>query len=301
MSETERTDTPASQVAAARYTTVSVRLLDHALFVTLNRPRVRNAMSLAMVDELIGIFTALKGDRSIRAVVMRGAEGHFCAGGDIKDMAMARQAEAVDGVDPIARVNRRFGDLLVAAQGLDQVLVVALEGSVLGGGFGLACVSDVAIATADARFGLPEVTLGLPPAQIALFVGRRIGLAQTRRLALTGARFNGTEAGRLGLVHYVEADENDLEWRLKVVLAEIRRCAPEALAVTRAMLNDLAAGSDVRPLDRRLDEAADAFAQAVRGDEGMAGTLAFISKQRPPWNPPTEEQPEAEPSEGEPT
>lgn len=268
---------------------IRVERAGHALRITLDRPKACNAMSLEMVDALIDTFEGLRGDRGVRAVVIRGAGGHFCAGGDIKDMAAARQAAgaaeagAGAGADPIAAVNRRFGDLLVAAQGLDQVLIAALEGVVLGGGFGLACVADVAVATASARFAMPEVTLGLPPAQIALFVARRIGISQTRRLALTAARLDGDEAHRIGLVHEVVADADALSARVEALLQDLRRCAPGALAVTRRMLHDLAAGADARPLDRRLDEAAAAFSAAVRGPEGLAGTLAFVQKQSPPW------------------
>ncbi|MCZ4149781.1 enoyl-CoA hydratase, partial [Escherichia coli] len=101
--------------------------------------------------------------------------------------------------------------LLEEAQAAPQLLVALVEGAVLGGGFGLACVSDVAIAAADAQFGLPETSLGILPAQIAPFVVRRIGLTQARRLALTAARFDGREALRLGLVHFCEADADALE------------------------------------------------------------------------------------------
>jgi isohexenylglutaconyl-CoA hydratase len=74
------------------------------------------------------------------------------------------------------------------------VVIVVLQGAVLGGGFGLACVSDIAMADHQAQFGLPETSLGLLPAQIAPFVVKRIGLTQARRLALTAARFDGTGA-----------------------------------------------------------------------------------------------------------
>ncbi|WP_313466303.1 enoyl-CoA hydratase/isomerase family protein, partial [Pseudomonas nitroreducens] len=110
------------------------------LHVTLNRPDSRNAMSLAMVSELRAVLAAVRDDRAVRAIVLRGAGGHFCAGGDIKDMASARAT----GPDAYAALNRAFGGLLEEAQAQPQVLVAALEGAVLGGGFGLACVSDIA-------------------------------------------------------------------------------------------------------------------------------------------------------------
>jgi isohexenylglutaconyl-CoA hydratase len=245
------------------------------LHVTLNRPDSRNAMSLAMVGELRAVLAAVHGDLSVRAIVLRGAGGHFCAGGDIKDMASARAS----GADAYRALNRAFGSLLEQAQHAPQVLIAVLQGAVLGGGFGLACVSDIAIAEQNARFGLPETSLGILPAQIAPFVVGRIGLTQARRLALTAARFDGREAERLGLVHFSEPDEAAIEARLQQVLSQVRQCAPQANAATKALLL-ATANQALGPL---LDGAAEQFAAAVTGAEGVEGTLAFMQKRAPKW------------------
>jgi isohexenylglutaconyl-CoA hydratase len=255
--------------------TLQLRLEDGVLHVSLNRPECRNAMSLKMVEELRRLLLALGEDGAVRALVLRGSGGHFCAGGDIKDMATARAA----GVEAFRALNRAFGSLLQEAQALPQVLIVVLEGAVLGGGLGLACVSDIAIARQDAQFGLPETTLGVLPAQIAPFVAARIGLTQARRLALTGARFDGSEAARLDLVHFSEAGDEALERRLAETLAQVRRCAPQANAQTKALL----LACQAQPLDALLDNAAEQFAAAVTGSEGTEGTLAFMQKRAPNW------------------
>ena len=245
------------------------------LHVTLNRPDSRNAMSLAMVGELRAVLESVRHDANVRAIVLRGAGGHFCAGGDIKDMAGARAA----GAEAYRTLNRAFGSLLEEAQHAPQVLIAVLEGAVLGGGFGLACVSDIALCQQDAKFGLPETTLGILPAQIAPFVVKRIGLTQTRRLALTAARFNGSEAERLGLVHFSEVDSEHLDVRLQQVLSQVRQCAPQANAQTKALL--LAAEHEA--LGPLLDRAAEQFAAAVTGAEGIEGTMAFMQKRPPKW------------------
>lgn len=255
--------------------TLLLNLEASVLHVTLNRPDSRNAMSLAMVGELRTVLAAVHGDLSVRAIVLRGAGGHFCAGGDIKDMAGARAT----GADAYRALNRAFGSLLEEAQHTPQVLIAVLQGAVLGGGFGLACVSDIAIAQQDARFGLPETTLGILPAQIAPFVVGRIGLTQTRRLALTAARFDGSEAERLGLVHFSEPDDAALEVRLQQVLGQIRQCAPQANAATKALL----LATEGQALGPLLDSAAEQFAAAVTGAEGVEGTLAFMQKRAPKW------------------
>lgn len=249
------------------------------LHVTLNRPQARNAMSLAMVGELEAVFDAVAGDDSVRAVVIRGSEGHFCAGGDIKDMAGARAAAKESAGDPFYELNRAFGRMLVQAENLPQPIVAVTEGAVLGGGFGLCCISDIALSHVGAQFGLPETTLGLPPAQIAPFVVRRVGLTQARRLALTGARFDGSEACRLGIVHEVADSADELDALLEQTLAQIRRCAPGASAVTKRLVLEVGR----TPLDELLDGAAKSFSAAVQGPEGAEGTLAFIGKRKPAW------------------
>jgi len=259
--------------------TVTTLLLDHAdgvLTITLNRPEVRNAMSLAMVEELRAVLRTSAADASIRALVLRGAGEHFCAGGDIKDMAGARARAQTEGENAYRQLNRAFGALLEEAQNAPQVVIAVLEGAVLGGGFGLACVSDIAIAHPSAKFGLPETSLGIIPAQIAPFVVKRIGLTHTRRLALTAARFDGEEALRLGLVHVCDAD---VEQRLAQVLDQVRQCAPGANAATKALL----LATEREPLNSLLDDAAGLFAAAVVGEEGVEGTMAFMQKRKPGW------------------
>ncbi len=261
--------------------TLLVRQEDHALHVTLNRPKVRNAMSLKMVHEFMALFERIADSRDIRALVLRGSDGHFCAGGDIKDMANARMAAAkpADDEDPFYTLNRQFGRMITAANQLPQVVIAVTEGAVLGGGFGLCCISDVALSASSAQFGLPETGLGIPPAQIAPFVVRRIGLTQTRRLALLGARFDGNEAQRLGIVHEVHADTAQLEAALQHVLQQVKRCAPHANRYTKQLI----LGVGDRPLDTLLDDAAHAFSAAVQSEEGQEGTLAFMQKRQPSW------------------
>ena len=264
----------------------STLLLRHeggVLHVTLQRPDVRNAMSLQMVSELEEVLDAVLDRRDVRVLMLRGAGGHFCAGGDIKDMAKARMATPRPGEpDPVAAVNREFGRVITKVDRAPQAVVAVLEGAVLGGGFGLACVADVAIGHAEASFGLPETSLGLPPAQIAPFLVRRLGLSQARRLAVTGARLTGVQAHALGLVHELAHDEAELATVIERVLREILRCAPGAVAATKHLMLQVGAVDH----ERLLDEGAERFAAATRGPEGIEGTTAFMGKRKPKWAEP---------------
>ncbi|HBP2210465.1 TPA: enoyl-CoA hydratase/isomerase family protein, partial [Pseudomonas aeruginosa] len=105
--------------------TLLLEPIEGVLRITLNRPQSRNAMSLAMVGELRAVLAAVRDDRSVRALVLHGAGGHFCAGGDIKDMAGARAA----GAEAYRTLNRAFGSLLEEAQAAPQLLVALVEGA----------------------------------------------------------------------------------------------------------------------------------------------------------------------------
>lgn len=262
--------------------TLLIERFDSVAHVTLNRPDCRNAMSLFMLSELNALFDSIQDDLSMRAVVIRGCNGHFCAGGDIKDMATARTRAASANANPAQsfyELNRAFGKLILRANTLPQVLITVLEGAVLGGGFGLACVSDVGIAARTAQFGLPETGLGVIPAQIAPFVVQRVGLTQARRLALLGERFDGTEAVRLGVAHLLAETPGDIEKLLNDVLGKVKRCAPRANRVTKALIHQVGHTE----LDSLLDQAAQQFADVVLGEEGTEGTLAFVQKRLPTW------------------
>ncbi|MBK5645854.1 enoyl-CoA hydratase/isomerase family protein [Acinetobacter proteolyticus] len=250
------------------------------LTLWLNRPESRNAMSLKMVTAIQQVFSQIADDVSIRAVILRGRGGHFCAGGDIKDMAGLRVEAANTGsLQPYVDFNRRFGTMLEQVDQAPQTVVAVLEGAVLGGGFGLACVSDIAISRDTAQFGLPETGLGILPAQITPFVVKRIGLTQARRLALLGLRFDGKTAVDLGVVHQVAQDDVELEQQLMDTIQQIKRAAPLASRATKALLHRTLN----EPLEQLLDDAAQQFAQAVGGAEGQEGTMAFIQKRNPSW------------------
>ena len=249
------------------------------LFLTLDDAPTRNALSPEMVGELGAAIAAAAADATLRAVVLRGAGGFFCAGGSMGSFQQSQQrAAAPEEPDPIAANNRRFGDFMIALARLPKVLVVVVEGAAMGGGLGLACVADVVLARADAKFALTETTLGLVPAQIAPFVVARIGQARARRLALTGERIDAAEAQRIGLADFVADGDIALEARLVAILQGIARCAPGANAATKALLGRCAE-ADVGPI---LDAAAQAFARQMRG-EGAEGVAAFRDKRDAAW------------------
>lgn len=262
---------------------MSTLLLHHeagVLHITLNRPEVRNAMSMAMVHELRNALGAAESDGTTRVVVLRGAGAHFCAGADLADMAAARRQSLDTGTDAIAAANAAFGELCVAFGDTGLATVAVLEGTVMGGGFGLACVVDVAIAATSTVFRLPETSLGVVPAGIGPFLVERLGYSEAKRLAVTGARLDAQAALDLRLVHQVHATSS-LPNALAQVLHQILQCAPGAIAQTKALL---AKARWVRA-GTLVQEAAAVFSRAAQGPEGIEGTSAFLAKRKPNWAP----------------
>lgn len=275
--------------------------LDHGVCtLTLNRPEVRNAMSMAMVQALLTALSQAEANPAVRVLVLRGAGGHFCAGGDIGDMAQARmqlaqqqaqqlaqqqtQASANEAVaerNPIETVNAAFGHLCLAYARTHLPIITVLEGTVMGGGFGLACVSDVSLARDNVSFRLPETSLGIVPAQIAPFLLERLGYAEAKRLAVTGAKVDAAEALTIRLVHEVHADEASLDAALQRTLARILACGPQAIAATK----DLLARARHTAPEHLIDDAAALFARTVLSGEGQEGTQAFMQKRQPAWVP----------------
>jgi len=254
------------------------------LDVVLNRPERRNAINAKMSAEFTDLVERLGNSDDIRLVVLRGAGGHFCAGGDIKERRALSVETPDESSDRVQAQNEKAGRAFLAFQNLPQTTITAVEGSAFGGGLGYACLSDITIVTRSARMGMPEVTLGVVPAQIAPFVVSRIGISRARQLALTATRFGGQEAYDYGIAHYL-CDDDKLDEQIKEVANKVMACAPMASAATKALL--LGVGSMNQ--EDMAHHAAKVFVSQSRGPEGREGQTAFIEKRTPSWSVLTDE------------
>ena len=266
-------------VEPADFKTLALRRQGPVLHVTLHRPEVRNAMSLAMVRELRLVLAEAELGTDTRVIVLRGAGGHFCAGADLADMAGAR-LRLQDDPNALVETNAAFGELCVAYAKTGLATVAVVEGTCMGGGFGLACVADVTLASDTVAFRLPETGLGIVPAQIAPFLVERLGYAEAKRLAVTGGKLGAQQALALRLVHGVHAGAA-LEAALAQVLADILKCAPGAIAATKALI----AKARFHAPASLVQEAAEVFSHAALGPEGVEGTTAFLHKRKASWVP----------------
>lgn len=244
---------------------------------TLNDPATRNALSDTIVDGLLSACARAAKDSALRIVVLTGAGGAFCAGGSLGGFASLIGQPLQDGqTDPLLAMNRSFGDLLHALSTLPQLLVCRVDGAAMGGGFGLVCCADHVVATARSVLGTPEVTLGLPPAQIAPFVWQRLGESAARQCLLQGLSYSAAQALQVGLVHEVIEEGSDAAWQ--ATLQRLLRAAPGAVASTKQLLRSLRG-----PVPDLRDAAAQAFASGLRSAEAAQGLAAFARKQPAPW------------------
>src|ERR671937_518808 len=166
------------------YQHVQVEQRGPALWVTLNRPAVRNAFNPAMIAELTALFTGVEGDGETRVVVLAGAGAGFCAGADLTWM---REVAAYTHDENVADALRLVA-MLEAVDGCAVPVVARVHGAALGGGVGLVAACDVAVAAADALFAFSEARLGIAPAVVAPFVLRKIGPRHARALFVPALR-----------------------------------------------------------------------------------------------------------------
>jgi isohexenylglutaconyl-CoA hydratase len=256
-----------------------IRLVRTAGTVTLtfDRPETRNALNQLMMEEIGHAVDRLAGMTEARVIVLRGAGGHFCAGGDLNTMR-ATPPPNPDGSDPERARYRLFGDVLRRLNRLPQAVVAVVEGTCVGGGFGMAACADLVIAGHSARFGLPEPRHGFIPSQIIPFLVRRLGEAPVRRIAVTASVLDAHEAHRLGMVDVLVADA-EVEATLARELDNLHRAAPAAVAAVKRLVLD-SAGT---PLDELLEQGAESLLELLRGAEAAEGIEAFLAKRAPEW------------------
>jgi isohexenylglutaconyl-CoA hydratase len=256
-------------------------------FARLNRPDKRNALSDAMVAELAALLERVSGDLAARALVISGAGGHFCAGADFAGFLALMQTAPGQAEDPIARYNRGFGAMLERVAALPVPTIAVVSGVAMGGGCGLAAACDRVLAADDATFAMPEVTLGVAPAQIAPFVVRRAGARRARWLMLTGARLKGAAAQAEGLADVV-VPPGGLRAALAADLGLLAAAEPAALRATKRILNRTLEAS----LADSLDAAALEFAGLLRHGAAREGIAATVARRAPAWAAPLPELPD---------
>jgi methylglutaconyl-CoA hydratase len=245
--------------------------------ILMDRPGVFNAFDEAMIGQLDEAFAKLAADRNVRVVVLAGSGKHFSAGADLQWM---QRAAAADHAWNLADA-RRFAEMLARIDSCPKPTVARIQGAALGGGVGLVCACDVAVASMQASFAVSEAKFGILPAVIGPYVVNAVGARHARRLALTASRVDAEEALRIGLVHQVAAPER-LDEAVQAVVKDLLQAGPDAQGEIKALFAQLQVG----PVTPEVRELTAATITRVRGtDEAREGFAAFLGKRPASWIP----------------
>ncbi len=245
--------------------------------VTMSRPAVFNAFDEAMIGELDAAFALLAEDGHVRVIVLAGEGKHFSAGADLQWMQRASTASRdwnlVDA--------RRFAAMLARIESCPKPTLAHVQGAALGGGVGLVCACDIAIAADNASFSVSEARFGILPAVIGPYVVNAVGKRQARRLALTATRIKAAEALAIGLVQQVVAADA-LDAAVDATVAELLTGGPQAQREIKQLFAQLALG----PITPEVIELTAQTISRVRGsDEAREGFAAFLGKRPASWIP----------------
>lgn len=243
--------------------------------VTMARPEVFNAFDEVMIGELDAAFAGLEQDAAVRVIVLAGAGRHFSAGADLQWMQRASAASRQWNVEDA----RRFAAMLARIEACTKPTVARVQGAALGGGVGLACACDLALAADGASFSVSEARFGIIPAVIGPYVTNAVGKRQARRLALTTTRIGAAEALAIGLVQQVVPLEQ-LDAAVDAVVKDLLQGGPNAQREIKLLFAQLAVG----PITQEVRELTAQTIARVRGtDEAREGFAAFLAKRPAAW------------------
>ncbi|WP_198369797.1 enoyl-CoA hydratase-related protein [Roseomonas rosulenta] len=242
---------------------------------TLNRPAKGNAYDEDLLAALIAGLDRLRDDAAVRALVIRGAGKHFQAGADLDWLAKA----ATYGPEQAYAASMATTTAMQKLNEFPKPTFALVHGACFGGGCGVVCCVDVAIATHDAIFGLTEVRVGVAPTPISTHMVHAMGLRHTRRYALTGERFGPEEALRIGLVHEVAAADR-ADARLAEIIDQTMLSSPSAIAMTK---DSFLGANGLKLSAREMSLLAHESWMQRASAEGREGLAAFREKRRPGW------------------
>jgi enoyl-CoA hydratase/carnithine racemase len=240
-------------------------------YVTINRPKVLNALNKATIAELNEAFKVARDDDAVRGVILTGAgDRAFAAGADIAEMANDTPAEAEDKTRHGQRLTR-------VIENLGKPVIAAVNGFALGGGCELAMACTIRLAIETARFGQPEVTIGIIPGYGGTQrLPRLVGKGRALQLILSADMIDAQEAYRIGLVNEI-VDKDKLIPRAEAILNKINANAPIAVKLAIEAANR---GLDVN-LAEGLNIEASLFTQCFATEDRKEGVVAFREKRKP--------------------
>jgi enoyl-CoA hydratase/carnithine racemase len=247
---------------------------ESSLWVTITREERRNAITSEVLEAIAAAVKQAQSDPSIRAIVLTGAgDRAFCAGADLSRGTGTFQAQADEPTTDFGRLAR-----LVRSAHLP--LVARVNGACVAGGMGLLCLCDIAIAADHARFGLPEVKVGVFPMQVLVYLRATMHARHINELCLTGELITAARAAEIGLVNTV-VPAAELDAHIDALLAKLMAASPVATKRGKQVI----AAMETMGFEQALSFAEAQIALASASSDAREGIAAFNEKRKPAWAP----------------
>ena len=252
------------------YTTILTETRGRVGLITLNRPQAMNALNRSLLSELVSALTAFDSDEAVGTMVITGSQRAFAAGADIKEMAEASAVEMLTG---------SFVELFDGIRNVRKPVIAAVSGYALGGGCELAMSCDMIVASETAKFGQPEVTIGvIPGAGGTQRLTRAVGKALAMEMVLNNRMLTAGEAAQFGLVNRVVPVERFLEEAMALA-SEVAGRAPLAVQLGKEAVNKAFELS----LTEGLEAERRAFYMLFATEDQKEGMQAFVEKRKAEW------------------
>ncbi len=257
------------------YETIELNREGSTLFVSLNRLEVHNAMNDIMLKELLMCFNEFRKDSDVRSVVLTGSGKSFSAGADLNWMKSMIDYSEDDNIKDSNLLLELYSDMY----DYTKPLIARVNGHAFGGGVGLMAVCDIVIAIPEAKFAFSEINLGIIPSVISTFVVKRIGVANMRRLFITGERFDSIYGYEIGLVDHVVPND-DLDDEVEKYLNILRSSAPKGVREVKELIGKYSKMTEGDYKEFTVKK----IAQLRVSEEGQEGIGAFLEKRKPKWS-----------------
>ena len=228
------------------------------LTITLNRPEKRNALNDALINDLKDALREADNDKSLRAVVIKGAGKDFCSGADLSALQKISESDVLENHDDADNLRELFSIIRL----VKVPVIAAVHGRALAGGCGLATACDLVLATADARFGYPEVKIGFVPAMVMAILRRNVSEKRAFALATQGFEFDALTAQSFGLINEIFPSE-EFETRVNEYVSVYKKVSRSAVVLSKRLLYQmdglnfeaaLASGVDINTIARLTDD-----------------------------------------------
>lgn len=250
------------------------RVKQRVATITINRPQARNALTPGVISDIRSFLERAATDRDVGSVILRGAGGKaFCVGADL-----ASSFSATASFLELHESRGEFAALLLKIQQCPKPVLAAVEGYCLAGGVGLCLACDMAIASEDSQFGLPEIRRGLWPYMVTALLIRNVGVKKALELCMTGERISAQEAQRIGMINHCVAKE-EFEQRVGEMASKLASFSPAVMALGKRSFYGIADMELVPALEFLKSQ----LTINTQLEDLAEGIKAFLEKREPQW------------------